>query len=72
MKSIEARIAQFNRLYDVYAKPGQTAFQTYQQMKREGYTGVDIASHFGVSQVTASSWNKLFSPKIDSLSLNKE
>lgn len=67
-KTIEARVARFNRIYSTYAEAGLSAFQTLQKMKRDGYTNIDIADHFGVSQQTMVTWNKDFFPRVDSLS----
>jgi hypothetical protein len=58
MKSVGARIAQFNRQY---ADKG--GYPKYLQMRKEGYTNIDIADQFGVHPVSVSLWNKEFDDK---------
>lgn len=67
-RSVEAEIAKFNRDYAEYAKGELTPYQTWREMKRDGWFNVDIAGYFNVSQNTASQWNSRFTPKLDSLS----
>ena len=67
-RSVEARIVRFNRVYADKAFDGMTAYQTWQEMKAEGWFGVDIAKHFDVAQATVSEWNTDFAPRVDSLS----
>lgn len=56
MKTKEAKIARFNRVYADKAKPGMSPYETYIKMRDDGFVSIDIANHFGVQPVTVASW----------------